>query len=1224
MKRFLAAIVTFIFGVCLLFSVAATASAASVKKVSNFKATATHITATLTWKKTSGATGYEIQRKDGKKWKTVTTIKKASTTSYTVKKLKNDKTYEFRIRAVKGKKKGKYVTVKVKTSVPKITSFKASVSGPTTAKFTWKKANVTGYEIQVKSGKKWKSVTKIKKAKTTSATVKNVPVNATTTYRIRGYITGTGKTYYGAYTELKVKTSIPKITSFKASVSGPSTAKFTWAKKANVTGYEIQLKSGKEWKTVKKITKAATTSVTLKDVIPNATSSYRIRGYVTASGKTYYGSASSEVKVTTSIPKISSFKASVSGSSTAKFTWAKANVTGYEIQLKSGSSWKTVSTVKDAATVSVTLKNVTPNATSSYRIRGYVTVSGKNYYGSASSEVSVKTSVPAVSSFKASVSGLTTAKFTWAKANVTGYEIQIKSGDSWKTVSTVKDAATVSVTLTNVPADTTSSYRIRGYVTVSGKNYYGTASAVDVKTAVKSMGTVSVSSVTSNSATITWSKVSDVSGYQVQKYEGGKWVDVNSKISASTTSCTVTGLSALTSYQIRIRAYQTVSKSTYYNSWKTVSAKTKIGTSSNLKVSSISTTSAKLTWTAAGGATAYRILNNGTEIANVKTNSATLSSLKAGTTYKITVVPYAGSTVASATSAVTFTTPCAKVTGVKVTTTETTASVSWSKATGATSYQLQYRKSGGDWSSNIAVSGTSYSLSDLPLNTAYDFRVRALNKNGSTTQYGEYSSIVSDTTYGFIYDSGKLSWRAISGAKNYQIQYYDIDTRSWNIAADGLTETSYSDETLFADSSRLFKLIAFDSNEKAIYTKMESQKVTDFDFSMSNNVLSVFWSEYADASKYEVVILSEGMDADGKSVITVKAADRKLTRNLAPGLKYDVKVLAVKGSTDSVIAHFTVKTTDLVIKDTDESKTAQLLYLVEAINRSKFDNSKRTILKVTPYNLNEVSYMDFGFVFDDFWAPIKRGLANTLLNTLFGSAMSDKGLKKKSLINNKNYDYDVDKGFIKCYTADAIDTLFASMEDGGKAEKVSKTETGGRMITYNFNEGKYYGGADYKLADLIQPTGNVDGLAYLYNSNNVSAWKNGFSSVTTTKTETGYRVEATLKKETTPNYHSGFIATSVSGDFGLGDMGKTNINSTAGETVITAEIDEDCRLTSYNVSSPYKYDMNVNLSINSEDADVGDNEEMGALVEGLSKIVMEMNVKAEGKQEYKYSFIRTK
>ena len=59
--------------------------------------------ATLSWKKVSGATGYEVymSTKKASGYKKVATMKKASSVKYTAKKLKSKKTYYFKVRAYK-------------------------------------------------------------------------------------------------------------------------------------------------------------------------------------------------------------------------------------------------------------------------------------------------------------------------------------------------------------------------------------------------------------------------------------------------------------------------------------------------------------------------------------------------------------------------------------------------------------------------------------------------------------------------------------------------------------------------------------------------------------------------------------------------------------------------------------------------------------------------------------------------------------------------------------------------------------------------------------------------------------------------------------------------------------------------------------------------------------------------------------------------------------------
>lgn len=77
-------------------------TAAKPKKVSTLTAKKkTKNSVKLTWKKTTRADGYQIYHYNStkKKWEKVTTIKKGTTVTYTNKKLKSKKTYQYKVRA---------------------------------------------------------------------------------------------------------------------------------------------------------------------------------------------------------------------------------------------------------------------------------------------------------------------------------------------------------------------------------------------------------------------------------------------------------------------------------------------------------------------------------------------------------------------------------------------------------------------------------------------------------------------------------------------------------------------------------------------------------------------------------------------------------------------------------------------------------------------------------------------------------------------------------------------------------------------------------------------------------------------------------------------------------------------------------------------------------------------------------------------------------------------
>ncbi|MFZ4633151.1 MAG: M43 family zinc metalloprotease [Saprospiraceae bacterium] len=74
--------------------------------------------------------------------------------------------------------------------------------------------------------------------------------------------------------------------------------------------------------------------------------------------------------------------------------------------------------------------------------------------------------------------------------------------------------------------------------------------------------------------------------------------------------------------------------------------------------------------------------------------------------------------------------------------TQTSATLNWGSVGGATSYNLQWRIAGGTWNTVTGLTGTSYSLTGLTINTTYNFQVQA--KCGANT--GAYSAAASFTT----------------------------------------------------------------------------------------------------------------------------------------------------------------------------------------------------------------------------------------------------------------------------------------------------------------------------------------------------------------------------------------------------------------------------------------------------------------------------------------------
>lgn len=190
----------------------------------------------------------------------------------------------------------------------------------------------------------------------------------------------------------------------------------------------------------------------------------------------------------------------------------------------------------------------------------------------------------------------------------------------------------------------------------------------------------------------------------------------------------------------------------------TITAGSGCATPSGLTASSISTTSATVSWTAVSGATSYDV-DYKASTSSTWTNAATgttatsvsLTGLTSGTTYDYRVRTNCSSG-SSAYSAAQFTTTgtvaCASPTGLTSSAvTSSGATVSWTAVSGALSYDVDYKLNSSSTWTNAATgtTATSVALSGLTSATLYDWRVRATCSAGSSTYATAQFTTISTT-----------------------------------------------------------------------------------------------------------------------------------------------------------------------------------------------------------------------------------------------------------------------------------------------------------------------------------------------------------------------------------------------------------------------------------------------------------------------------------------------
>ncbi len=167
---------------------------------------------TLEWAKNDKATGYVIEQYKGGKWTVIATTKNNTTLKFTVKGLKNDTTYSFRIRAYKTvggvTAYSDYVRIAGKTRIPNVAKFTGSAVSASAVKLDWSKNDkATAYVIEQYKGGKWTALATTKNNTTLTFTVKGLAEGTAYSFRIKSFRKTGSATEFSEYASVKVKTA---------------------------------------------------------------------------------------------------------------------------------------------------------------------------------------------------------------------------------------------------------------------------------------------------------------------------------------------------------------------------------------------------------------------------------------------------------------------------------------------------------------------------------------------------------------------------------------------------------------------------------------------------------------------------------------------------------------------------------------------------------------------------------------------------------------------------------------------------------------------------------------------------------------------------------------------------------------------------------------------------------------------------------------------------------
>ncbi len=394
-------------------------------------------------------------------------------------------------------------------------------------------------------------------------------------------------------------------------------------------------------------------------------------------------------------------------------------------------------------------------STGMYAVRAFGNVQGENVYGNYSEAVDMKNipqSVVGMNLDKVTDKGYT---LTWTAVPGAKYNLYKKTDGQYKFFKTFKNPKYKPTKLSNSDF---SGYKLKAVKTVNGIIYEGAESTEFTVTTLPAKVKNLKISATDVGGKIKWDRVPNATGYDVYIYKSNKKKFVKVK-TVTTNSYELKGRNPGKEYTIRVIPRIRTTFQVFKGEGTDLKFRTKPAKVTDIKVSSVKTTSFTLKWEKAEAASCYYVYQYSTKkkkyvkIASVKGTSYKATELKSGTTYKYKIKSVKlqnGKSVCTNTSSVfSFTTKPDKVTSVKTSARKKTyLTLSWNGVTGAEKYQVfMYNKEKDKYVRVATVTGkTKYKVKGLSAGKSYKFKIKAVKNLNSKNYFSDFSEVFTFTT----------------------------------------------------------------------------------------------------------------------------------------------------------------------------------------------------------------------------------------------------------------------------------------------------------------------------------------------------------------------------------------------------------------------------------------------------------------------------------------------
>jgi hypothetical protein len=499
------------------------------------------------------------------------------------------------------------------------------------------------------------------------------------------------------------------------------------------------------------------------------------------------------------------------------------------------------------------------------------------------------------------------ATLTWtAPSGATSYNLQYQAQgtNTWTTITGVSSP----YLLSGLIGATNYTVRFQS-VCASGTSEY--SAGVIFKTQLSTTPcdaptNVVASNVAQTTATINWTAVNGAANYVVQ-YKlstATTW----SAVTVTTNTANLTALGANKSYDLQVFCNCTsgnYSTTTAAINFSTLGCDVPL----NVAVSNTTTAGTAVSWSAVFGANTYTIqyktLAATTWTTKTSTtNSYTITGLVAATAYQVKVLTVCPTAVGSSaySTPVDFTTAtCSLADNIVFSAiAQNTATVTWSNPSNATSYKIQWRKTGATtWSSTTVTNALTYTFTGLTPNQQYDVQLQTVCTGGSSAWSAtqNFTTALCPVATGITFsnvtqNTATATWTQALTITSYKIQWKLSTATAWSSA--NVTGMTYNFTNLVPNQSYDVQVTTNCTNGSSVWSATQNfttsacPVASGVTFSnVAQNTATATWAQVLNITSYK--IQWKLSTATTWTAANVTGTSYNFT-NLIPDKTYDVQL----------------------------------------------------------------------------------------------------------------------------------------------------------------------------------------------------------------------------------------------------------------------------------------------------------------------------------------------